>query len=1172
MNFSQVLHAAIGLLVIEGRLSYRRLQAEFGLNDAQLDALRFELTEVKGLAVDQDGAILVWAGDGGTMVDGAYRPALAPKPPFRLAEPTPQAGAAQTTAPRLLEAPPAAEPIASDAERRPLTVMFCDLADSTALSTELDPEDLQDVIRAYRERCTGIIREYEGFVAKYMGDGILVYFGYPQSLERNAERAIRTGLAIVEAMAGLNADLGLAKGAEIAVRIGIATGLVIVGEIVGEGLAQERTVIGEAPNVAARLQGLAGRNGVVTGALTKEIAGDAFVYEDLGAHELKGLVGLVKAWGVTGLRADRVDEEADQAETDAGGALPVLIGRDEETGLLRRAWQSTKDEGRGQVVLISGEAGIGKSVLVEGLRVEVRAEELPGIVFRCSPYHTNSALYPVIEHVKRLLRWQPGDTAAARLGALERTLGNYSQPVAEVVPLFASLLSLPLPEARYPPLALSPQQLKQQIQDALIAWILEEAERQPLLEVSEDLQWADPSTLEVLGLLIEQAPTAALLMVLTFRPDFVPTWPARSHITPITLNRLERTHTEALVARVAGTKPLPAEVVNHIVAKTDGVPLYVEELTKTIMASDILHDMGDRFELTGPLASLSIPQTLQGSLMARLDRLPQAREIAQLGSVLGREFAYQMLSGLSAINEATLQEGLRQLVEAELLYQRGRPPRARYTFKHALLQDAAYESLLRRTRHQYHRKVAELLERRFPDIAERDPELVAHHFTQAAMPAKALPFWKTAAQRALKASAMVEAAGHLEAALDVLGTMPEDRTHDEQECEIQMLLGPTKLATKGYTYPPLEETYNRALDLCTRLNRPVDRIKVMRGLQLYQVVGGRLAQALGLAEQMAELIEDLDEPAFRVGAAQVVGQTNFFLGNFSAALQTLEKGIAIYDPDQPKIPNWPGGEPGSQCRLYAAFILWMRGHPETALTHCEAAIAIANREENKFSLASTLAFVTLVRALDRDMDEAGDLADRGVALCEEQSNGFYLQFNRIIRGWTRLETGASLACVEEMQQGLSAFRKSGARIFVPHFLAMQAEGLAKAGKPDQGLGAIEEALALIETTGERCWEADIHRIKGDLIGSLAPARPADSEDCYRTAIRVARDQGARSWELRAATALARRWQEEGRTEQAHDLLAPIYGSFAEGFDNADLKAAKTLLSEIASSAVVEVAR
>ena len=521
MKFWHVLHAAIGLLVVEGRLSYRRLQAEFDLDDRQLDALRFELTEVKRLAVDQDGELLAWIGDGGLVGAAAPRAALVAQPRLRLAL---QAGEDALAAPEPTASPPAAiEPVASDAERRPLTVMFCDLADSTALSRKLDPEDLQDVIRAYRERCTGIVREYEGFVAKYMGDGILVYFGYPKSLERNAERAILTALAIVEAMAGLNDALGRQKGIEIAARIGIATGLVVVGEVVGEGLAQERTVIGEAPNVAARLQSIAPRNGIVIGALTKEIAGAAFVYEDLGAHELKGLVGLVKTWGVVGLRAEVAE---DDAEDEAVAGAPTLVGRDEEIGLLRRAWQSTKAEGRGQVILVSGEAGIGKSTLVGTLRTLVRSEGLTRITFRCSPYHANSALHPVIEHIGAVRELAargrradaPCQARSDARGLQPAARGDRAAVCRAAVPAVArGALSGARP---------APQQLRQQTEDLLVAWTLEEAERQPVLEVWEDLHWADPSTLDLLRLLVEQAPTVPLLMVFTFRPEFTLPWTA----------------------------------------------------------------------------------------------------------------------------------------------------------------------------------------------------------------------------------------------------------------------------------------------------------------------------------------------------------------------------------------------------------------------------------------------------------------------------------------------------------------------------------------------------------------------------------------------------------------------------------------------------------------------
>ncbi len=665
--------------------------------------------------------------------------------------------------------------LSGQAERRNLTVMFCDLADSTALSTQLDPEDLQDVIRAYQERATDIIREYEGFVAKYMGDGILIYFGYPKSLERNAERAVRSALEIVEAMVGLNADVGRSKGADLSVRIGIATGLVVVGEIVGEGLAQERTVVGEAPNVAARLQDIAQRDGIVVESLSKEVAGEAFVYEDLGLHELKGIAGSVQAWAVAGLK-DVVGHGADHDKIDSAGVMPVLIGREEEIGLLQRAWQSTKDEGRGQVVTISGEAGIGKSVLIEELRADVHAEGLPQMALRCSPYHTGSALYPIVEHFKRFAGWQPEDSAETRLGKLEEMLERFDQALGETVPMLAGLLSLPLPEDRYPPLALSPEQRRQQTQDAIVAIILEQAKRQALLQVWEDLHWADPSTLELLGFLIEQVPAAPLLMVLTSRPDFAPPWSPRAYITPITLNRLEHLHTEALVARIAAMKSLPGEVVDHIVTKTDGVPLYVEELTKTILASNILSDTGEGLELTEPLSSLAIPGTLQESLMARLDQLPDIREVAQLGSVLGREFDYEMVQAIASIKEATLQNGLDQLVAAELLQQRGRPPRAKYIFKHALIRDAAYESLLKSRRRELHRRVAQV----HLDQATDQATLVAYHLEQAEDLDQAFSYRLRAAEQASGLHSVWEVVSEFWSALNLLDRMPgspEIETH-----------------------------------------------------------------------------------------------------------------------------------------------------------------------------------------------------------------------------------------------------------------------------------------------------------------------------------------------------------------------------------------------------------
>ncbi len=1051
----------------------------------------------------------------------------------------------------------------SDAERRPLTVMFCDLADSTALSTRLDPEDLQDVIRAYQERATAIIREYEGFVAKYMGDGILVYFGYPKSLERNAERAVRSALEIVEAMVGLNADLGRSKGADLAVRIGIATGLVVVGEIVGEGLAQERTVVVEAPNVAARLQGVARRNGIVVGSLSKEVAGDAFVYEDIGLRELKGITGKVQAWAVVGLKDDMA-HAADQDETDGAAVVPELIGRDEETGLLRRAWQGTKDEGGGQVVAISGEAGIGKSVLVESLRAEVRAEGLPRIAMRCSPYHINSALHPVIEHFKRLAGWQPEDSVEARLAKLEAALEPYGQPVGETVPLLASLLSLPLPEDRYPPLALTPQQQKRQTQDAIVAIALEVAERQPLLELWEDLHWADPSTLELLGLLIEQVPTASLLMVLTARPEFEPPWPARSYITPITLNRLERPHTEALVGRITAKKPLPDEVVDHIVTKTDGVPLYVEELTKTILVSDILRDTGDRFELTGPLSSLAIPDTLQESLMARLDRLPQVRELAQLGSVLGREFAYEMISGLSTTSDKLLQEGLGQLVNAELLYQRGRPPRAKYIFKHALVRDAAYGSLLRRARQQYHLQAAELLEARFPETVETHPEVIAHHYSEANVADRAADYYLKAGERALLMSANAEAIAHLTQGLEVLRAMADGPEQSRRELDLLTTIGPALMATKGYAAPEVEAAYRRALELCQELGDAPQHFSVLHGLWYFNLILPDLHAARSLGEQLVDVAKGRQDTGLDLAAHRSLGYTLHHLGELEASRSCLEQVILSYDPavHGDYAFRYGGNDPGSGSLGHSAFLFWELGHPDQAVGQYEDGLALGRKLGHPFSEAWALVCAALVHQLRGEPQATQEHAEAAKEIAVERGFELYVGWTSVLRGWSLGEQKPSTEAIAEMREGLDVSQATGAGILSPLWLALLASIYGRLGQAENGLVAITEALDEVARTGERRCEAELHRLKGELLLTSNGTDDAESEDCFHKAIEIARSQKAKSWELRAATSLARLWCGQSKPDEARDILAPLYDWFTEGFDTPDLKDAKSLLDEL----------
>ena len=1085
------------------------------------------------------------------------------EPPTAIPSNQPSANVSITEPVDITPAAPELAP-ANDAERRPLTVMFCDLADSTELSTQLDPEDLQDVIRAYQETCTEIIQRYEGFIARYMGDGILVYFGYPKSLERNAERAVHSAQSIVEAMARLNHTVGRAHEVEVAVRIGIATGMVMVGELIGEGLAQERTVVGEAPNIAARLQSLASRNGIVIGSLTKELSGDAFTYKDMGKKELKGIPGLVQTWGVDNLRDDTVEDAViEQAQNQEPFA--ELVGRDEEIGLLRRAWQSVKDEGRGQVVYITGEAGIGKSFMIEGLRAEVRIEGLSQGVVRCSPYHINSAFYPLIEYTKRMSGWQSEDSVGNRLVKLEVLLKTYDQPIDEALPLLATLMSLPVPENRFPASTLSPKQLKQMTQDVFIAMILESAEHRPLLLLWEDMHWADPSTLELVGLLIDQSPTASLLMIMTSRPEFVPPWSMRSHITPITLNRLESQHAMALIARIAGTKPLPEDVIEHIANKADGVPLYVEELTKTILTADILREVGDRFELTGPLSSLSIPDTLQESLMARLDRLPQVRELAQLGSVLGREFAYEMIFGLSTAGDQDLQSGLEQLVDAELLYQRGRPPRARYTFKHALIQDAAYESLLRRNRQQHHLQVAQLLESSFQDVVESHPELVAHHYSEANQPELAVDYFQKAGEQSSASSANLEAVAHLSSGLEIVQSLPEGADRDQREMSLLLKMGPALIATKGYAAAEVESSFLKALKLCQQIGDKEQEFSILQGLSLIYCVGGDLHKARDLSEQLVELSKTREDTSSALVANQLLGYALSMRGEIEAALVCFDRVISGYDFTlHSSYSNRLGADFGVGSYGFKSWILYALGYPEQALESVTQALSLAQRLDHPLSEAFARVAATTTHIFREELQLTREHAEAGASIATEKDLVQYIHWTKIELHSVLLQLGEAdpESSITSIREAIDACRSIGAYLFDPLWLGLLAQAYSQHSEADHGLSAVEEALSAIAKSGEGFWLAELYRLKGQLLLESNSANTLEAESCFQEAIKVARSQNARGWELRAATGLAKHWASQNKTSEARQMLEPIYNWFTEGFETVDLISAKSILNDL----------
>jgi class 3 adenylate cyclase/predicted ATPase len=1029
------------------------------------------------------------------------------------------------------------------------------LADSTRLSSQLDPEDLREVVLAYQATCVEIIQRFDGYIAQYLGDGLLVYFGYPQAHEDDAQRAIRAGLGILDAMGALNTGLERAKGMRLAVRIGIHTGPVVVGTM-GSGGRHEQLALGETPNLAARLQSLAAPDTVAISDTTHQLVQGYFRCDDLGSPSLKGVETPMRVYRV-------VEESTAQSRLDVAGTtgLTPLVGREHEVGLLQERWAQSRD-GLGQVVLLSGEAGIGKSRLVRVLTERVADEGVPWLTLRCSPYHTNSAFYPVIEHLQRLLQWDRHETPAARLDTLEQGLRTTGLPLEDIVPLLAALLSLPVPE-QYPPLTLSPQRQKQKTQEALVAWLLAETARQPVLAVWEDLHWADPSTLELLDLLLDHVPTARLLLVLTSRPEFRPPWAPRSYVTQLTLPRMPRRQSEEMVLRVTGGKPVPAEVLAQIVAKTDGIPLFIEELVKTILAAGLVQEDMGRYVLTGPLPPLAIPTTLQDALMARLDRLAVVKEVAQLGAVLGREFSYELLRAVAPQDEVTLQQALAQLMEAELLYQRGLPPHATYVFKHALIQDAAYQSLLKSTRQQHHQRIARVLEQLFSDTAATQPEVLAHHYTEAGLSAQAIPYWQQAGQHALQRSAPVEALAHLTQGLAVLTTLPETPERPQQELDLQVALGTALRATKGNAAPEVERPYTRARELCAQLGYTPQLFPVLRGLMLYYQGRGQLQTASQLGEQLLRLAQALPDPAHLLLAHFQLGWALCWRGEPAAARTHHTQALALYEPQAHRaLAVHYGGDLGVASGGYLARALWYLGYPDQALQHTQAACTLAEEVAHPVSLAQALVHAAVVHQCRREVLAAHAQAAAGTTLATAQGFVQWVARGTVLHGWALALQGQGEASLAEIRQGLATELATGSTLYQPYFLGLLAEAYGAGGHPDEGLAALAEALAVMDTTELRYYGAELYRLKGALLLQQAVPDAAQAAACFYQALDVARQQQAKSFELRAATSLARLWQSQDKCQAASDLLAPVYEWFTEGFDTADLQEAKALLEAL----------
>ena len=1046
----------------------------------------------------------------------------------------------------------------AEAERRQLTVMFVDLVGSTALAERLDPEDLREVIRAYQKTCAEAVGHFEGHIAKYIGDGLLVYFGYPQAHEDDAQRAVSAGLGIVEGVGGLNQRLAEDPGVDLGVRVGVHTGLVVAGEMGGGEMREAQAIVGETPNVAARIEGLAEPNTVAISAATLRLIEGLFECDDLGPQTLKGISEPVRVFRVRGESAAH-----SRFEATAERGLTPLVGREEEIGLLLKRWAQAKD-GEGQVVLLSGEAGVGKSRIVQGFRERLEDEPHSRVLYYGSPYHRNSALYPATEQLQRALRFERDDGPAQKLDKLEAVLGALGLAVGETAPPLAALLSLPLGARDQAP-GFSPQELKERTLESTIAVFEAMAAQAPVLMVVEDAHWIDPSTIELLSLAIDRLPGARLLLLITFRPEFGSPWAGRANLTQLALNRLGRRDAAAMVANVTGGKALPDEVLDQIIAKTDGVPLYVEELTKAVLESGLLAETEVGYALTGPLLELAIPSSLQDSLMARLDRLAPVKEVAQLAAVIGRGFSHELLAAASPLEEAEIAQALDTLVESGLVYRRGLPPLAGYEFKHALVRDAAYQSLLKSTRQQHHRRIAEVLAERIPAIAKAEPEVLAHHYTEGGLVEMAIPYWQRAGQRAAEHSADAEAIEHLRKALKLLEDLPEDSQRWERELKTLIVLGPVLMNTKGSASPDVRTAYLRARDLCDRVGQPSQRFPVLWGLWLHYHIGGDSKMALGLAHEAIELAEGLSNDDFLLQAHHAAWTSQTGLVEFGAAVEHANRGLELYDLERHRDHafTYGGHDPGVCAAGQVAIVSWFLGYPEQSLEYSERALELARARAHTFSTAHALNYAALLCLLRREPERALRLSGELITFSSENSLTLWRANGQVLRSWARAEMGEAAQVLDEFREAMEQRQLAGSQLRRSLHLAAMAHALTRAGMVNEAEKVIEQALDQLQKTGERCWETFIYWVRGIVIASTPEAERGRAAACYQEAGEIALRQRAKSMELRAVTSLAKLRMKEGERDEAREMLAPVYGWFTEGFDTPDLKDAKALLDELA---------
>ena len=1042
-----------------------------------------------------------------------------------------------------------AEPVhGRDAERRHLTVMFCDLVGSTALSARLDPEDMWEVIRAYRAACARVIATYDGIIARFVGDGILVYFGYPLAHEDDAERAVRAGLDIIAAIGPLEARVE--KRAEV--RIAIASGLVVVGDLVSGSASEEQAMVGDTPNVAARLQSLAEPGAVVVAASTRLLLGDLFTFRSLGRREVKGISEPIAVWAVEGGAASESRFEAVRTARSIG-----FVGRKAEIefALSRQqlAWQ-----GQGQVVLISGEAGIGKSRIVATLSENPALGAHRRVRYQCSPYHANSALHPFIAQLERAAGIRSQDTPEQKLDKLEAMLALGTQQVANAAPLIAALLSIATGE-RYPPLGLNPVQQRRQTFAALLDQLEGLARQQPVLIVCEDMHWADATTLELFDLAVDRIRGLPILALMTFRPEFEPPWAGLANVSLLRLDRLDRQDARALVEQVTVGRQLPGDMMTQIIDRTDGIPLFVEELTKMVLESGLLVEDAGRYRLDSPLPPLAIPATLQDSLMARLDRLAPVKEVAQIGAAIGREFSYTLLRCVAGRDDLTLSAALGQLEEAELLLRRGTPPEATYSFKHALVQEAAYESLLKSRRQLLHKQIGDVLRDKFPVIAKTEPEVLAYHFTEAGLGEVALEWWRKAGQQALKRSAYSEAIAHLGKAVAIADGLPDEPGRTMNRLHLQIAYGRALRGSRGHSAPETVAAWTRARQFAADINDPVELAPIHSGLFNACLTHGEIAPMWELADAiMSAANRRPDSPVAAVVAHWTSGVTCWFGGDYLNARMHLEQALATYGAE----PNLEAFRASTLdlpfvVMRFLALVLWPIGKIDRSRRLAAEAVS-ASGEKRALSQANALVHRAVFDGLcGGPLQQTETIL--ALALAREHTMPLYVAAGTYLNGLAKWRAGDRVGGLTEMRRGWTLLHENDCYLCEPFWGKQVALANAAAGQLDTGLEILRELIVWTEQSGQHWLDAELHRVQGELLLRRDPPNASEAEDAFNRALEIARSQQTKTFELRSALGLARLRINDGRAAAVSELLAPVLVDFDTGQDLPEIEQAEKLL-------------